>query len=86
MLLVTGGVDTNTQLISSTEVYYPSAGEWREVPGTLPKPMEEVGVVTLNNKVLLFGEKVIFTGSKSLSIRQIIFYVWSKLRSYLGSQ
>ena len=60
MLLVTGGINSRVELLASTEVYYPSAGEWREVPGTLPKPMEEVGVVTLNNKVLLFGEKVIF--------------------------
>merc|ERR1712227_1139809 len=41
--------------LASTEVYYPSAGEWREVPGALPRPMDGVGLVTLNNKVLLFG-------------------------------
>ena len=63
MLLVTGGINSRVELLASTELYYPSAGVWREVPGgTLPKPMEEVGVVTLNNKVLLFGEKVILMG------------------------
>ena len=64
MLLVTGGNggrDTDYQFLSSTEVYYPSAGEWREVPGALPRPMEGVGVVTLNNRVLLFGEITILT-------------------------
>ena len=48
------------QWLSSTEVYYPSAGEWREVPGALPRPMEGVGVVTLNNRVLLFGDIIIY--------------------------
>ena len=59
MLLVTGGY-RGKELTSSTEVYRPSAGEWREVPGgALPRPMIEVHVVTLNNRVLLFGEKII---------------------------
>ena len=61
MLLVTGGVGSERQLLASTEVYYPSAGEWREVPGALPRPMEGVGVVTLNNRVLLFGEIIILS-------------------------
>ena len=70
MLLVTGGRNTISlynvfaeydKSLSSTEVYYPSAGEWREVPGALPRPMEGVGVVTLNNRVLLFGEIIILT-------------------------
>ena len=79
MLLVTGGINSRVDLLASTEVYYPSAGVWREVPGTLPKPMEEVGVVTLNNKVLLFGEKVIFNGSKSLSIVLQVAWLITKL-------
>ena len=58
MLLVTGGYDDFGPL-ASTEVYYPSAGEWREVPGALPRPIGGVRVVTLNNKVLLFGEMTI---------------------------
>ena len=65
MLLVTGGtVDgINWLHTASTEVYIPSAGEWREVPGgALPRPMYGVRVVTLNNRVLLFGEKIILTG------------------------
>ena len=68
MLLVTGGVEyldyyTMQEVLASTEVYRPSAGEWREVPGgALPRPMSGVRVVTLNNRVLLFGEKIILTG------------------------
>ena len=47
---------------ATTEVYRPSAGEWREVPGgALPRPMADIRVVTLNNRVLLFGEKIILT-------------------------
>ena len=60
MLLVTGGSGEDDQLLASTEVYRPSAGEWREVPGgALPRPLRGVRVVTLNNRVLLFGEKCI---------------------------
>ena len=58
MLLVTGGWGSGYEALTSTEVYRPSAGEWREVPGgALPGPMGHVRVVTLNNRVLLFGEK-----------------------------
>ena len=61
MLLVTGG-SVSTEFRASTEVYRPSVGEWREVPGgALPRPMEGVRVVTLNNRVLLFGEMIILT-------------------------
>ena len=67
MLLVTGGHTGSGgwggRDLVSTEVYRPSAGEWREVPGgALPRPMAHVRVVTLNNRVLLFGEKIILTG------------------------
>ena len=63
MLLVTGGSgNPNYKYLISTEVYRPSAGEWREVPGgALPRVMEDVRVVTLNNRVLLFGEEIILT-------------------------
>ena len=51
------------EVLASTEVYRPSAGEWREVPGgALPRPLRAMHVVTLNNRVLLFGEKIILTG------------------------
>ena len=51
MLLVTGGAGEG---LASTEVYRPSAGEWREVPGgALPRPMWGVGVLTLNNRVVI---------------------------------
>ena len=61
VLLVTGGWGSGYKLIASTEVYRPSAGEWREVPGgALPRPMWGIRVVTLNNKVLLFGDKLIY--------------------------
>ena len=67
-MLVTGGFGVKEHL-SSTEVYRPSAGEWKEVPdGALPRPMRAVRVVTLNNRVLLFGEKIILTEGQSSSI------------------
>ena len=63
---MTGGYNYSDWFLSSTEVYRPSAGEWREVSdGALPRPMYGVDVVTLNNRVLLFGEMVISTFWKS---------------------
>ena len=62
VLLVTGGW-TGQERLDSTEVYRPSAGEWREVhSGVLPRPMRGVRVVTLNNRALLFGENIIISG------------------------
>ena len=58
VFLVTGGRVSYDKPLASTEVYRPSAGEWREVPGgVLPRPMGGVRVVTLNNRVLVFGEE-----------------------------
>lgn len=55
--MVTGGWDIAYQSLASTEVYRPSAGEWLEVPSALPRPLDGVSVVTLNNRLFLFGEK-----------------------------
>merc|ERR1719468_1223352 len=33
VLLVSGGLDSDGELLASTEMYRPSAGEWRKVPG-----------------------------------------------------
>ena len=56
-------VEPESEFLASTEVYRPSIGEWREVPGgALPRPMGGMGVVTLNNRVLLFGQKIILSG------------------------
>ena len=69
MLLVTGGWTYDYNALASTEVYRPSAGEWREVPGgALPRPMAGVSVVTLNNRVLLFGEEILFMGVATNSL------------------
>ena len=59
VLLVTGGwgrFGDGREL--STEVYYPSAGEWTQV-GNLPRYVEGLRAVTLNNKILVFGEMII---------------------------
>ena len=73
MLLVTGGADSSWELLASTEVYRPSAGEWREVTGgALPRPMEAIGVVTLNNRVLLFGQEFILTFNSMIIIHHFL--------------
>ena len=57
---MTGGWVYGSEIFDSTEVYRPSAGEWKEVPGgALPWEMVGVRVVTLNNRVILLGEKII---------------------------
>ena len=62
ILLVTGGLVATLEYLASTEVYRPSAGKWREVPGgALPRPMATVRLVTLNNRVFLFGGKEIIS-------------------------
>ena len=67
MLLVTGGRDSSDKNLASTEVYRPSNGKWREVPGgVLPRPMTDVSVVTLKNRVFLFGENIILTGVQDI--------------------
>ena len=69
VLLVTGGQDSRYKYRDSTEVYRPSAGEWREIlGGALPRPMAGVRVVTLNNRVLLFGEKIILNVKMTIII------------------
>ena len=47
------------------EVFYPSADEWRVVSGgAVPRSYRDRGtsVVTLNNRVLLLGEKITLSG------------------------
>ena len=73
MFLAPGGYDSSWEYLSSTEVYRPSAGEWREVPGgALPRPMNGMHLVTLNNRVLLFGEKIILIGWQNLIILYLL--------------
>ena len=56
--MVAGGHDIDHQYLTSTEVYRPSTGEWREVyGGALPRTMMGNRMVTLSNRVFLFGVK-----------------------------
>ena len=77
MLLVTGGIIFN-EYLDSTEVYRPSTGEWREVSGgALPRTMAGVRVVTLNERVLLFGEKeILFLDISIACIYNTILMRW----------
>ena len=52
---MTGGWDGDNNL-DSTEVLRPGS-DWQEITSTkLPRPMEGVRVITVDNRVLLFGE------------------------------
>ena len=60
-----GALTLTMSSLSLQEVYRPSLREWREVPfpgGYLPRPFVGMGVVTLNNRVFLFGQIFISTG------------------------
>ena len=51
---MTGGY--NVGMLDSTEVLRPGS-DWQEITSArLPKPLQGVRVITVNNRVLLFGE------------------------------
>ena len=55
VLLVTGGHDGDNRP-DSTEFLRPGS-EWQEITSArLPRPMLAVGVTTVDNRVILFGE------------------------------
>ena len=56
VLLVTGGYDDGDNILDSTEVLRPGS-DWQEITSArLPRPMDGVRVITVDNRVLLFGE------------------------------
>ena len=55
VLLVTGGRDAGN-ILDSTEVLRPGS-DWQEITSaSLPRPLQGVRVITVDNRVLLFGE------------------------------
>ena len=56
--MVTGGFDDGNNELDSTELLRPGS-EWQVITSAsakLPRPMEGVTVLTVDNRVLLFGE------------------------------
>merc|ERR1719158_469692 len=54
VLLVTGGYDDGLPYLDSTEVLRGSG--WQEITSArLPRPLDGVKVITVSNRVLLFG-------------------------------
>ena len=58
VLLVTGGFDGDGNNLDTTETLRPGSDtEWQVISSArLPRPMYGVGVTTLGERVLLFGE------------------------------
>ena len=53
---MTGGYDDDDNVLDSTEVLRPGS-DWQEITSArLHRPMRAVRVITVNNRVLLFGE------------------------------
>ena len=56
VLLVTGGYDGDYNNLDTTEMLRPGS-EWQVITSArLPRPMSEVRVTTVDNRVILFGE------------------------------
>jgi len=57
VLLVTGGFDVGGgyKRLDSTEVLYLSWSRWAEISAKLPRRLSGVRLITVNNRVLLFG-------------------------------
>ena len=58
MLLVTGGYSSLNAKLATTELLVPGSGSWRLAAGLLPRPLVDVRVATVNNKVFLTGENI----------------------------
>ena len=43
----------------TTELLVPGSGSWRLAAGLLPRPMVDVRVATVDNKVFLTGENIV---------------------------
>jgi len=95
VLLVTGGRDDGYNKLDSTEVLRPESN-WQEITSArLPRPMYAVRVITVNNRVLLFGgedddEDMTWTGHEDIMEYNKNGDSWSELgtinkgRSYHG--
>ncbi len=54
MFLVTGGTQTGSDYLDSTEIYDPDHGSW--IAGAaLPSPMRDPQAASIGNRVLIFG-------------------------------
>ena len=58
MLLVTGGYSSLNAKLATTELLVPGSGSWRLTTGLLPRPMVDVRVATVDNKVFLTGDNI----------------------------
>ena len=59
-ILVTGGngILTVPWYLDSTEIF--SENVWRTLAAKLPVPMNNLGIATINNRVILFGNSFVF--------------------------
>ena len=56
--MVTGGGGRDGVDLDSTELYDPSTGHWR-MSGALPSAMIGLRAITVNNRVLVYGETIL---------------------------
>ena len=54
MFLVTGGTQTGTDYLDSTEIYDPDSGSW-SAGAALPSPMRDHRAASIDSRVLIFG-------------------------------
>ena len=56
--LVTGGwqMEMDQDALRSTELYEPHVGTWVRSRARLPEPLQDLRGITLDNRILIFGE------------------------------
>ena len=59
MFLVTGGTQTGSDRLDSTEIFDPDLGSW-EAGAALPSLMSDLRAAFIDNRILLFGIDILF--------------------------
>ena len=55
MFLVTGGKDGSNSNVDTTETFNPMVGRWAASGAKLPRPIDGLRAVNINDRVLIFG-------------------------------
>ena len=82
VLLVTGGLDSSNNRLSSTELLLPSATSW-SYSGALPSPRNLLKGATLDNKVLVTGTNIesVVIYFKNITIHYTMQGAWTGMAS-----
>ena len=71
MFIVSGGTQTGSDYLDSTEIFDPDLGTWRS-GAALPSPRDSLRAASIANRVLIFGLDV-YTYLSLLTIIDMIY-------------